>query len=298
MIDVTGDRVIDRDAEEEIFMEVLQRKGSHVLLIFDKTNRGKSALLRKLHYRCEWGDGPSIPVALIELDKIKGHHPYDVVNALAQALKPQVEALKPPIKLHRYETATRRVSSVGVARFSNSSHSGGQQAGAITNVDAGPGATTNVFTTGLDPVSQDLHRTAVIDGFLDDLFEICTEQRVVLFIDSLDGRAKQEFRDWVLRDLLRARLLDATAPPKHLFVVVAGHPDSAPVPEFKRRYPDRVASIEDLGQWSPEHLQQFLALNGIMDVKERELEFLQEMMREGWYNLEQALTMMQVGRRA
>src|SRR5262249_40524260 len=82
--------LIDRDHDQEAFRELLRCKNDvRVFTIKDEGGRGKSALLRRLAYNCEFEE-PKTPSALILLDDLPDATPFKFVVKLWDSLKDQV----------------------------------------------------------------------------------------------------------------------------------------------------------------------------------------------------------------
>ena len=117
MIEPDGGQVIDRDAEAELFRELLQLKDQRRLfLISDGEQRGKTTLLRKLKYQCDW-DTPRIPCALVKLDELPDNHHYALIEAIYDELEtagvefPQFQLNRDAIRLRNPEPFAARGSA-------------------------------------------------------------------------------------------------------------------------------------------------------------------------------------------
>lgn len=266
MIDPDGGQVIDREAEAELFRELLRFADQRRLfLISDRKHRGKTTLLRKLKYQCDWSN-PRIPCALVRLDELQDSHPF----ALVEAVFDELQAAGVPFPaFQRHRDAIRRRDaalfvSQGAANFGNAYISGGQAAAVISNVSVAAGVETVVVNTAAavwDAGLETYAREAAIREFLRELREVCGTNTVVCLIDSVDEQANRTLVSWVLEKFVRTQLLDAAEPPKQLLLALAGRSEKSLFPPYRQNYPQRVHSLEGLGAWSMEHVRAFLELN-------------------------------------
>lgn len=264
MIEPDGGQVIDRDAEAELFRELLQFTDQRRLfLITDKKHRGKTTLLRKLKYHCDWSN-PRTPCALVRLDDLQDSHPYALVEAIYEQL--QLAGVTLSNFQHARDAIRRRDPShfagQGAANFGSAYITGGQQAGAIANVQGGVGTLIlNPATVTWDPGLETYAREAAIREFFRELREVCRAQTVVCLVDTVDEQANRTLVNWVLEKFVRGQLLDAQDPPDRLLLALAGRSEQSLFPPYRRNYPQRVHSLEGLGAWSNEHVRAFLELN-------------------------------------
>jgi hypothetical protein len=264
VIEPDGGQVIDRDAEAELFRELLQFTDQRRLfLISDKKHRGKTTLLRKLKYHCDWSS-PRTPCALVRLDDLQDNHPYALVEALYDQL--QVAG----VTLQSFESARAAIrrrdpshfAVQGSAHFGGAYITGGQQAGAIANVEGGVGTLVlNPATVNWDPGMETLAREEAIREFFRELREVCRTQTVVCLVDTVDDQANRKLVDFVLEKFVRGQLLGAQDPPDRLLLGLAGRSEQSLFQPYRRNYPQRVHSLEGLGAWSNEHVRAFLELN-------------------------------------
>jgi hypothetical protein len=264
VIDPDGGQVIDREAEAELFRELLRFADQRRLfLISDRKQRGKTTLLRKLKYQCDW-NVPRIPCALVRLDDLEDSHPYALVEAIYEEL--QLAGVScPGFQQHRDAIRRRDASpfaAQGSASFAGAFISGGQAAGTIVNVQGGVGTVVvNPATVSWDPGLESYAREAAIREFFRELSELCRTETVVCLMDTVDEQANRTLVTWVLEKFVRAQLLDSADPPDRLLLALAGRSEQSLFPPYRKNYPQRVHSLEGLGAWSNEHVRAFLELN-------------------------------------
>jgi hypothetical protein len=264
VIEPDGGQVIDREAESELFRELLQFSDERQLfLISDRKQRGKTTLLRTLKYYCDWSS-PRVPCALVRLDDLPDSHPYALVEAIFEQLQPGGVAL-PGFQQSRDAIRRRDASSFashGAANFAGAYISGGQAAATIVNVQGGvERLVVSPASVTWDPGLETYAREAAMREFFRELREVCRTQAVVCLIDTVDEQANRTLVSWVLEKFVRAQLLDSPDPPKHLLLALAGRSEQSLFPPYRRNYPQRVHSLEGLGAWSNEHVRAFLELN-------------------------------------
>jgi hypothetical protein len=264
VIEPDGGQVIDREAEAELFRELLQFADQRRLfLISDRKHRGKTTLLRKLKYQCDWSN-PRIACALVRLDDLQDSNPYALVEAVYEELQLAGVAFA---AFQQYRDAIRRRDaapfvSQGSANFGGAYITGGQAAGVIANYKvAAETVVVNTATAAWDPGLETYAREAAIREFFRELREACRTQTVVCLLDTVDEQANRTLVSWVLEKFVRAQLLDSPNPPDRLLLALAGRSEQSLFPPYRRNYPQRVHSLEGLGAWSNEHVRAFLELN-------------------------------------
>jgi hypothetical protein len=306
VIEADGEKVIDRDDEEKLFKDLLQQQARRLFLISDRKKRGKSTLLRKLKYHCDWEQKPRIPCGLVRLDDLPDNHPFCLVEALCNELQaagvafPEFEKLREAIKIR---VATPFIAA-GYGDFRGAQISGGQVAGAMTNVHV-PAGTASVVVHAAAPSwdagLESFARDEAIRTFVRELKETCQETRLVFLIDSVDEQANGNLRKWLLEQFVRVQVLEAADRPQRFLLVLAGRSEQSAFGPFKKNFPDLVQSLEGLGAWSNEHVRAFLELNRPEGApqwafQEYEIDFLRQRINEG-DALERALLLAELSTR-
>ena len=302
MIEPDGAQVIDREAEAELFQELLRLEDQRQLfLVSDYKQRGKTTLLRKLKYHCDWHQ-PRIPCALVRLDDLPDSHPFALVEALYDELQAAGVAF-PEFQRHRDAIRLRDPAAFmaqGVASFQHATISGGQAAGFITNVHVAQGSgpvVVNATPPAWDASLETYAREAAIRSFFRELRTVCDEQLLVCLVDSVDEQANRTLISWVLDKFVRAQLLDAAECPRQFVMALAGRSEQSPFTPFRQNYPLRVQSVEGLGAWSNEHVRAFLDLNRppgkAWPLTDADIDFLRDRINRG-DTLEKALSIVMV----
>ncbi|HEX3865464.1 MAG TPA: hypothetical protein VHV78_01890 [Gemmatimonadaceae bacterium] len=279
--DDIANRFIDRTAEQELFEELLQLAGGErVLVITDVGDRGKSTLLQRLKYICEWKNAPALPVSLIPLDQVTPADPYELVRQIRRDLPlpfPEFDRLSDGLLAKEPNLFLGATSSVaGAVDARQTTVTGGVVAGAYVFA---PNATAvTIERREWTPQIEERARERTIDAFCRELRAICTTQLVVLILDSVDERANGTLREWTQRRIVRELCFDDETHAEKLLLVVAGRQRP---PFATARYQARFKSIDALGLWQEEHLRAFLALNGIHDLSQEDFEFVYNKLKQG-----------------
>jgi len=81
-------KFIDRDFEQELFEELLQRQDqARLLAIRDAGGMGKTQLLQQFQYRCRTVK-PRTPVSLVALDQLPDDSPLALIQQIERDLSP------------------------------------------------------------------------------------------------------------------------------------------------------------------------------------------------------------------
>ena len=290
MIEPDGDKVIDRDNEATLFKQLLERGGKRRLfLISDEAHRGKSTLLRKLRYYCDWELKPRTPTALVRLNDLLDPNPYCLIEALYKELVAAGVSFERFTPMHRaiQSRDTSLFRAQGAADFRGAQITGGQSAGTIHNLTVEAGGIVQVAgdAGGWDAAIESQARDRAVDVFFEELKAVCANRTTVLFLDSVDDQANAQLLSWVL-DVFVRKFLDWKADEACLLLVLAGRSSRAPFDRFKKHYATVVESIETLGPWSSEHVRAFLELNQPSDraswpLTDQDIEFLRDKINHG-----------------
>jgi hypothetical protein len=118
------------------------------------------------------------------------------------------------------------------------------------------------------PQQQEYAEDKCIDAFFDDLTKSAAEVPVVLIFDVYE-QCEKKLKDWIEECLLENYFFNLDKRPKKLLLVVAGRQ----VPNFKMRwgtdYTDVVSSVNELGKWKREHIEECLKVHGFVYTEEQ-----------------------------
>jgi len=266
---------IDRIAEQELFDGVLTFKGdARVITIRDDADKGKSELLRLLHYKCQYATKTAVClVALDELDRV-----HATVRYMVRELEPyglEFAGFK-DVEKRRLDGPTPTAHIQAEGSVGAGTISGGNVTG--MRVDA-----MYVNAGGVDPDKQEELREEAVSAFVDDLRALATEQPVVLLFDAYETCSK-ELEQWLPR-FLEKRVFDPKARAHQLVVVIAGQ--TVPTATLKLllgpRYNGVVTSVEQLSLWDPEHVAAFLDRHGFKgQYDEEDVSWICAKLKKGW----------------
>jgi len=314
--------LIDRHAEQELFRNLMTfTSPARMLTIRDKGGRGKSSLLKRLKYNCQYEIRPPIPVCLIELDRIEDPSPFPFVLQV-------VEGFKIPDRFAKFrqlnEARTLRdfsIFSVGDdVRYRDPRTPANVQASAKVEGSIGEGGLAAGFYADtiekayfqnanpeFTPEQEQLARQRCVEAFFEDLRTICAAEPMVLILDAWE-RCNLELRQWVTDELLAKHCCHADhhLRPDKLAIVVASRPyDPATTrqglrpDEFRPLFRDEqehgatVLSIKSLSEWEREHVSAFMENNGFEQPSEDDISVIQARLKAGW-SLEKILTIINV----
>ena len=284
-MDIDPQLTVDRDAQRELFAELLQFKSSARLLrVHDKQGTGKSTLLKRLEYYCKYESDKA--VSFVPLESFDSQTNFELIRKIRQDLKPLQFA-----EFDRLRDANEKQDAVefaapggvsGKVDLRGASVTGGVQA-EIATVFQGPQYIQNYNAAGSAWNSR-LEKYAeerCIEAFLRELKALGATLEVVLLFDSWDNnRTSSERRDWLLRTLIRPYCLDAAARPAKLVAVVAGQD----VPDFKVMWDSKhVDSVREkpLEVWGKDHVRDFLIVQGFKDLTPKDIEYVWGLVNEG-----------------
>lgn len=285
--DVSGKKFIDREVDQENFRELLQfRDEARLLVVSDKGGRGKSTLLKKLKYICEWENDPEIPVSLIPLDQFPDNDPFILLTAVRNDLKSiqfgRFDELNNARTFHDLSKFTGSLATIrGTADF-REAHIGGYRpvaGGTVQYIEYAEQVSSRVDWT---PEMEEFARHECIKAFFDDLKQISKKQPVVVLLDSVDERSNADLREWIFRELIRRYCLDRETRPARFILVLAGRD----LPDFKNllgemKFNMLVKSAGSLN-WEEDHVRDFLQLNGYAEMSAEDIQAVYRKIREGW----------------
>ncbi|WP_448642793.1 hypothetical protein [Geodermatophilus sp. URMC 63] len=318
--------LIDRHAEQEEFRRIVPGAEStetgqgRMLTICDRGGRGKSSLLKRLLYNCQFDMKPQASGCLVELDRLAANpSPFALVKSIHKGLTKVtgVEMQKRFAKFNRLNGA-RELRDFTLFEESGDGPSGVRVSAmaAIGTVSEGSRAAgvnlENVQNAQITQITQRAEFTEeqelraqqrCVEAFFDDLRVVCATQSVVVMFDTWE-RCNLQLRDWIRDEFLANHALhpDPGLRPDRLVVVVAGRPYDPPDTRYGLR-PDEfrplfdseeeleatVRSVKSLSEWEAEHVSKFLVLNGCPAPDDDDIRFIQSKLQLGW-SLEKILT--------
>lgn len=311
---------IDRVAEQELFRKlVMVESSARVLTICDGGGRGKSSLLRRLKYNCQYEMDPPVPSCLIELDRLHDPSAFTLTSALVLGFTvrgvnigerfAKFNIVDQAIALRDYSlfeegTAFRprdpRTSATASAQMVQA---GGLNAGMYQNIERAE----NVHIAPREDFSNELKRRAehrCVAAFFDDLRTVCASTRMVVLLDGWE-RCNLALRTWIHDEMLGNHVLhpDRNLRPEKFRVVIAGRPHDPPTtrhglradefrPLFRsdEEFSATVLSRKTLSEWGNDHISQFMTLNGCPEPSEAEVELIRQKLGLGW-SLERILSL-------
>jgi hypothetical protein len=287
--------IIDREAEAETFNGLLAcSTPRRIMVVSGKSGMGKSVVLRKLRYLCEYTH--SVPVALADLADFQDRPDTFALVAKLRKLLGQIGPAIPAAFPQFDDANEKRNSPAGVTLpvmppvqgtvdARNATVSGqGQVGGVIYNVSmyGGPSARTDEADAAA--------RERCAELFLDDLLDCARQQPVVLLFDSME-KAGDELKRWIFLDLIRKRLLPNRKDCK-LIVVLAGQDLAQMVSDRLQATAEDSIEPASLSRWNIHHVADFLRVNKLGGLGEGELRTVLSVLDMG-YPLTAALTVAQ-----
>jgi hypothetical protein len=270
MPEIDPDKLANRHAEQEQFLTMLKLANSaRLLVIDDKPGTGKSSLVRILEYNCKWRLNPRVPVSKVLLETAGLTDPFVVV----QVIRNQV----PKLPFKSFDQALEGWGGSQVKANFNNRGAEVTDSLMIGNLIQGAG--------GLSPIQEQALRQKCVEAFFEDVNAICTNQQLVLLLDTYDQR-QPALKDWI-RDTFLPQLCFED-PPERLVVVVAG----TGLPDFKsmlgdEQYSKLVRSCSSL-TWEPQHVRDFLKANQFDSLSDGDVEIVCRKVAEG-YSISRAL---------
>ncbi len=301
-------KFIDRVAEQEIFEGLLQFKDdARLLAIQDESGKGKSTLLRRLEYNCQWR--LDCPVVLIALDQLKEASAFGLVANIRERLRGDLrfDLPFPNYDFLNLARANKKEEAFALAARSTPTVQGtvSAQGASITGSGftvAGTVNTTTINATtvnmagskewGIEQETLALHQCIL--AFFEDFIAICKDRPVALLLDAWEG-CNSALKPWILNTLLGVYCFNLERRPQKLVVVLAGREKSGM--DFKAylgedRCDKLVKSISSLGAWELEHVKQFLAVNDLAGIDDSDADYICKKLKQGW-SLQKALNYVQ-----
>ena len=252
------------------------RDEARLLTIRDESDKGKSALLKYLRYKCQFGN-PPVAVSLVPLNELQPKTTYALVQYVVDALR-GFGCEFPEFRAVEDERIDRRLGAIAdaIGTVQAGEVSGGEVAGVKVEGDA----TFNVSGT-VDPDVQGSLRARAVEAFVADLRRVTAERPVVILLDTYEqcGRALEQ---WV-PSFLQGNLFDPDGPMEKLIVVIAGQrvPSSGFRLMLGPRYDSVVKSVESLSLWEREHVKAFLDVQGVKGYSDVDVDYIYASLQGG-----------------
>jgi hypothetical protein len=307
---------IDRVAEQELFRGlVTYQSPARILTICDQGGQGKSSLLKRLEYNCEHEFRPPIPSCLVELDKLTEPSPFGfAVTVTSQFTRgagerfaefSRLDLARAAKNFEPFEDGGDSLHSRDprvIARAEAETMYGGENIGMKVEVEHAE----KVEVAGRPDFTDDQQRRAknrCVRAFFDDLRSICATEPMVLLLDGWE-RCNLDLRDWIFNETIGTEILhdEVHMRPDKLAVIIAGRPhqpgktphglrvdEFSPLFDSDEELSATVLSIKSLSEWTNEHIQQFMVLNGHDEPTDAEVHLIREQLRKG-RSLEKILT--------
>jgi hypothetical protein len=248
------------------------------MIVCDKRGRGKTDLLRKLQYQCEWVFEPTVAVALFDFENRGVTTVIDILDSLAE----QLAAADVPVNLSRFDDMSRARALGDTGQFvkawgsvkgsidaSGAQLSGeAQAAGVIQNIHIQHAENVG-FPAWSDKIDGYARRLCQ-EIFFTDLFAAATNQPIVLLLDTIDA-ADTDLRRWLLRDLLKRRLLSGWEQHR-LLVILAGTDVDELLQPLTAEQRACIEPAPTLANWELEQVRAFLTVHGCADLADAQLE--------------------------
>jgi hypothetical protein len=284
------DKFIDREVEQELFVNVLLKfEDARLLTIRDAGGRGKSSLLKQLRYKSGWQQDPPTLASLILLDQLREPTPFALIEEVLKELTKRADTFEVEMRFGRFDKLDEARKSHNFIPFRTRISS--------TQISGSSGGTTGLGIAreysrvdaddspeSWDVKKEDIARRECIKVFFEDLKEICATQPVVVLLDSWE-RSNLELQEWIINRVVRPLCFDTAGRPKKFGLVLAGRelPDFRQWLKDEEMYNRLVESIESLGQWKEDHVRAFLQAHGYEDVSAEEnlVNFIHSKLRSG-----------------
>jgi hypothetical protein len=290
------EKFIDREAEQELFEELLKfQDDSRLLTIRDEGGRGKSSLLKMLEYKCVWRHDPPTPVSLVPLDQLPDNTPFSLIKNIRDGLSKlpfkkfdELDAARASRDFSKFRAPSGDVR--GAVNAQGANISGPSTVGGVVVQSHGP---THIGSGDWVNAEQEvIARRACIEAFFEDLKQICSERKIVVFLDSWE-RSNDDLQEWILSDLILPLCFEEDRPEQFVLVLTGRE-----LPDFKVllgavRYQRLVKSIESLGEWEENHVIAFLRVHGYEGLNDEDIEYLCSRIKRG-LSLEKALRILEL----
>jgi hypothetical protein len=248
-----------------------RRAVPRILVVSHDSGRGKSSLLRKLHYQCEWV--LNVPAALVALDEVDAAQQFDLVEHLAEQLGafrgvsfPKFDPLNRARRMR--QGAAFQQSLRGIVSMEQPMFLGGKQIfGQIATESIGKIENLNLevrdqWSPGHEAEAQKI----CTEAFFADLPAISCNKPFVVLMDNVvvDKAPSSALQNWILRDLIRDRLISTVGHACHWVVVLAGHSKLGDMIRTRFAGDDAAwfsLAPDSLSGWTSEHVEEFVGMH-------------------------------------
>lgn len=285
---IDASKIMDREAEAEIFNSMLRYESPRrILMVSDRGGMGKTALLRKLRYLCDWTH--RCPVALIDLREFESRPDvFELVSQLRKGLNgsgvtfPRFDSLNGARAFQDpepFRTWARPVKGTVDAR---EAQVGGQARVAGTIIEYAE----HVGTPPWNDQAENEAQILCCHAFLEDLLAYTQRHTVVLLFDTVE-KAREELQRWIFLELIREPLVRGWKD-QRLIIVLAGQ-DIAELLMKRLGAEGRecIEPIAPLSNWNLDHVAEFLRANDITNLSQATVESIHGLLRAG-HTLHQA----------
>jgi hypothetical protein len=261
---IDASKIIDREVEAEIFNSMLRYESPRrVLIISDRGGMGKSALLRKLRYLCDWTH--RCPVALIDLREFENKPDvFELVSQLRRGLNGS------DVTFSRYDALNRarafqdsepfRASTLPVKGTVDARKAQVDGQARVAGMIIEHTEHVHVGTRPWNDQAENEARTLCCRVFLEDLLAYTQRQTVVLLFDTVE-KAPEELQRWIFLELIREPLVSGWKD-QRLIVVLAGQ-DVAELLKKRLGAEGRecIESISSLSKFNLDHVNEWIRAN-------------------------------------
>jgi hypothetical protein len=259
-------KIVDRDSEVAVFAGMLNGP-RRVLTVSDKPGMGKSDLLRKLRFVCEFRH--DVPVALVDMQDFQNRpEEFAIIEKLVGDLShndppgqpsfPVFNRLnKARIFQDRNSFYEQAIDVRGQIDLQEANVSGGTIGGVIFQVEHAGTVALPTWPAEAERAARELCVTA----FFTDLLAAARERPMVILIDTVDSAGDTLLR-WLFLDFLRKGLL-ANWADHRLVVVLAGKGVHQLLePRLLEDHRPHVEPLSMSTDWTVEQVEEFLRVHG------------------------------------
>ena len=259
-------KIVDRDPESRRFEDLLVfNTPKRVLTVSDSPGRGKTTLLQKLRWICEFRH--ELPVVLVPLEEYDDHpDEFELVHDIVRQLKeadvrfPAFEKLAAARSFHDNQAFLETYRSVqGVVHAGGATVQGDATvAGVIYNIEHADQVGLAAWSDRADEEAKRL----CLDAFFGELAAAARERPIVFLFDTVDA-ATDQLQRWIYLQLVRRRVLADAGQDQRLLVVLAGMDIDAKLRGlFEGLYDSCFDVIPALGDWEFDDSGRLLEVHG------------------------------------
>jgi hypothetical protein len=285
-------KVIDREAEKEIFYELLKfRDDARVLTIQDTGGKGKTSYLKRLKHECR--NHHEIPAAIIQLEQLQDASPFSLVSEIRKELDldfPRFDALNKARLAHFFTLfADLHKFAQGMISIDQSTVSGSYNQFVGMHVDKLEIYPSPDWTS---PEQEEIAREECIKTFFSELKNDHRDQPLVILLDTFE-RCDPRLHQWVQDRFLRVLCFDIKNRPQRLVVVLAGRnlPDFKDLLGSTAKYDQHIRTIKSFGTWEENRVQEFLKVHGHETLTQDEIRLICDGIKTNRYTLSSALNL-------